>query len=155
MHSGDKKHYLTTSDIAMLRRVLDKAGLPDGAEHPQHEKRDAAARLLIGLFEQGITVENKLAEALGASMTASSPVTSPGYQMAREKFHSGASMTVSAAGGYRYGRRIERNGTWTIYHVFSGVPAEYAAWKMVGLNVKTAARALRILNAPASARPAP
>lgn len=155
MHSGDKKRYFTTSDIAMLRQVLDKAGFPDEADHPHHEKRDAAARLLVTLFERGLTVESKLVEALSASMAASSPATSPTYQINRESLHCGSATTVSTVGGYRYGKRIERNGTWTIYHVFSGVPAEYAAWKMVGLDVKTAARALRILNVPASARAAP
>jgi hypothetical protein len=155
MHAGDKKRYFTTSDIAMLRRVLDKAGLPDEVAHPQYDKRDAAARLLVALFEQGITIENKLTEALKASMTSSSIVTSPTYQITRDSLHFGPTTTVSAVGGYRYGKRIERNGTWTIYHVFSGVPAEYAAWKMVGLDVKTAARALRILNVPAGARVAP
>ena len=155
MHSGDKRQYLTTSDITMLRRVLDKAGLPDSAEHPLYEKREPAARLLIALFEQGITVEDKLTDALQASMAASTPMTGPGDQTANEPALSRPAMTVSAAGGYRYGRRVERNGTWTIYHVFSGIPAEYAAWKMVGLNVKTAARALKILNAPASLHATP
>lgn len=146
MHSSDRKHYLTTSDLAMLRRVLDQAGL---SEETGHESRDEAAQLLIALFEQGIGTESRLTEALQASMTVSRPVTSRGYQTARERFHSGPAPVIPTAGPYRYGRRIERNGTWTIYHVFSGVPAEYAAWKMVGLNVNTADRALRILNAPA------
>lgn len=151
MHSSDRKHYLTTLDIAMLRRILDQAGLPEGTGT---ERRDEAARLLIAFFEQGISSESRLRDALQASMTASSTVTSRGYQIAREQFHSGAA-PMARAGAYRYGRRIERNGTWTIYHVFSGVPAEYAAWKMVGLNAKTADRALRILNVPASAHSAP
>ena len=139
----------------MLRRVLDTAGLPDQAGQPGHEKRDAAARLLIGLFEQGIKVESQLMDALQASMSASAPVTDAGYPMPHERPHSGPTPTAPHAGGYRYGKRIELNGTWTIYHVFSGVPAEYAAWKMVGLNVTTAARALRILNTPATAHAAP
>lgn len=151
MYFSDKTNYLTTSDLEMLRRVLDKAGLPVATEHADHEKRDGAARLLIALFEQGVTAESKLSETLQASME----VTSPGVKMAHERLYSGSTSTVSTAGGYRFGRRIERNGTWTIYHVFSGVPAEYAAWKMVGLNVKTADRALRILNAPAGAHAAP
>lgn len=153
MHSGDKKHYITNSDLVLLRRVLDAAGLADEAGFPGHERRDEAARLLIAFLEQGIRTENKLSEALRAGMAVSNPVAGRGYQTAREQFHAGPTPTVPTAGGYRYGRRIERNGTWTIYHVFSGAPAQYASWKMVGLNVKTAERALKILNAPASAYP--
>lgn len=155
MPSGDKKHYLTTSEVAMLRRVLDAAGFRDDMEHSGHGKRDDAARLLIALFEQGITAEGKLTEALQASMAASSPGPNPGFQIASERFHSDPTPTVATAGGYRYGKRVEKNGTWTIYHVFSGVPAEYASWKMTGLHVKTAERALKILNAPASGHAAP
>lgn len=155
MHSSDTKQYLTASDLTVLRRILDEAGVPSEADQSPsgREKRDEAARFLIALFQQGMT-EGKLKEALKTSMTTSSPVTSRGYQMAREQFHAGPTPTVATAGGYRYGRRVEKNGTWTIYHVFSGVPAEYASWKMVGLHVKTAERALRILNAPAHVSPA-
>jgi hypothetical protein len=141
MHSSDRLQYIKGSDLTMLRRILDAAGLPEHADPSGRGTRDKAARLLITLFEQGIAVESKLTEALRASLAAPShePPSPP---------------IVNTAGGYRYGRRVERNGTWTIYHVFSGIPAEYASWKMVGLNVKTAERALKILNAPASARPA-
>ncbi|NRG18563.1 hypothetical protein HPQ64_12770 [Rhizobiales bacterium] len=33
-----------------------------------------------------------------------------------------------------YGRRIEGDGTWTIYHVFTGVPATIGGQVMKGLN---------------------
>jgi hypothetical protein len=149
MYAIDKNTYITTPDLEMLRRVLDTAGFPVGPEQAGHDKRDGAARVLITLFEQGMTVESKLIEALRGTMAASTAAMSTGLDIGHDGFGSPSKSTVSAAGGYRYGRRVERNGTWTIYHVFSGVPAEYGTWKMVGLNVKTADRALRILNAPA------
>jgi hypothetical protein len=33
-----------------------------------------------------------------------------------------------------YGRRIEMNRSWTIYHVFTGIPAEVGTRSMVGLS---------------------
>jgi hypothetical protein len=47
-----------------------------------------------------------------------------------------------------YGRRFEGDGTYTIYHLFTGEAAEIGPWKMEGLNPKNAARALHILNNP-------
>ncbi|WP_082910276.1 hypothetical protein [Sinorhizobium glycinis] len=52
---------------------------------------------------------------------------------------------------YRYGRRFEGDGTYTIYHVFTGEAAKIGPWEMVGLSPKNAARALRILNNPQEA----
>ncbi|MDI7924601.1 hypothetical protein [Ferirhizobium litorale] len=52
----------------------------------------------------------------------------------------------AAASLFQYGRRIEINGSWTIYHVFTGIPAEIDGWTMVGLNRSHAKRALDILN---------
>ncbi|PND20243.1 hypothetical protein [Sinorhizobium meliloti] len=49
---------------------------------------------------------------------------------------------------HQYGRRFEGDGTYTIYHVFSGNVATIGAWKMEGLSPKNAARALRVLNNP-------
>lgn len=141
MNSTGAKQYIRGGDLVMLRRILDSADVADGTDHATLTTRDEAARLLITLFENGISVEDKLAEALRVSITAPHAADA-------------APRPVATTGGYRFGRRVESNGTWTIYHVFSGVPAEYASWKMVGLNVKTAERALKILNAPAGARPA-
>ena len=148
MPSSHARQHFTTPDLVMLDRVLDHAGLTCDADEPGREKRTEAARVLIALFQQGVTRESDLVVALNTSLDAPKPVTSRGYQSARDAYHSRPTATVMTAGGYRYGRRVEKNGTWTIYHVFSGVPAEFASWKMVGLNVKTAERALKILNTP-------
>ncbi|MGF6175158.1 hypothetical protein [Ensifer sp. 4252] len=49
-------------------------------------------------------------------------------------------------GRYQFGRRVEVDGSWTIYHVFSGKPAQVGAWKMIGLNRQNAHQALDVLN---------
>jgi hypothetical protein len=33
-----------------------------------------------------------------------------------------------------YGRRVEQDGSWTIYHVFTGVPAHFGAREMTGMS---------------------
>ncbi|KQU81832.1 hypothetical protein ASD02_34840 [Ensifer sp. Root1252] len=49
-------------------------------------------------------------------------------------------------GRYQFGRRVEVDGSWTIYHVFSGKPAQVDAWRMTGLNRENADQALDVLN---------
>lgn len=46
-----------------------------------------------------------------------------------------------------YGRRIEPDSTWTIYHVFTGVPAEIGKRAMVGMTENNATAAMIWLNA--------
>jgi len=41
---------------------------------------------------------------------------------------------VLGAMSHDYGRRVEVNTSWTIYHVFTGRPAEIGARPMVGLS---------------------
>ncbi|WP_036242319.1 hypothetical protein [Mesorhizobium sp. STM 4661] len=45
-----------------------------------------------------------------------------------------------------YGRRMEMNRSWTIYHVFTGVPAEVGARSMVGLSKVDATTGMLFLN---------
>ncbi len=35
---------------------------------------------------------------------------------------------------HQYGRRIEADRSWTVYHVFSGIPADADAGATTGLN---------------------
>ncbi|MDF8357433.1 hypothetical protein [Ensifer adhaerens] len=49
---------------------------------------------------------------------------------------------------YQYGRRVEGDGSWTIYHVFTGVPAHIDSWTMTGLDQQLASDVLHILNRP-------
>lgn len=46
-----------------------------------------------------------------------------------------------------YGRRIERDGTWTVYHVFTGLPAEIGGRFMLDLEEAEATRTMTWVNA--------
>lgn len=48
---------------------------------------------------------------------------------------------------HEYGRRVEPNRSWTVYHVFSGVPADIGPRPMVGLTEKYATSVMLLLNA--------
>lgn len=52
----------------------------------------------------------------------------------------------------QYGRRIEADKTWTIYHVFTGVPAHAAGQIMTGLSRSTATDGMVSLNRRYEAR---
>lgn len=41
---------------------------------------------------------------------------------------------VAPARGHQYGRRIECDGSWTLYHVFTGAPARVGGRIMTGLS---------------------
>ncbi len=45
-----------------------------------------------------------------------------------------------------YGRRIEADRSWTVYHVFTGVPAHACGRTMTGLNRSDATNAMLSLN---------
>ena len=46
-----------------------------------------------------------------------------------------------------YGRRLELDGSWTIYHVFTGAPADVGSRPMAGLGETDATTTMIILNA--------
>jgi len=46
----------------------------------------------------------------------------------------------------QYGRRIETDRSWTVYHVFTGVPAEPDAGATTGLNRAEATARMASLN---------
>jgi hypothetical protein len=48
---------------------------------------------------------------------------------------------------HHYGRRIEPDGSWTVYHVFTGVPADMGSRPMAGLGETDATSTMIILNA--------
>lgn len=154
MSSGYQQHF-TSTDIDMLHRVLDRAGIADFAEASASANRSNASRFLIEAFQHGVTSESALYFALvnrpdvSVSDLAHPIGAAPGDLP--NKAETLLRPVANTRDGYRFGRRVERNGTWTIYHVFSGKPANYGTWNMAGLTVKTADRALRILNAPLKA----
>jgi len=47
---------------------------------------------------------------------------------------------------YQYGRRIEADRSWTIYHVFTGVPARLGGHAMTGLSRLDATSGMLRLN---------
>lgn len=46
----------------------------------------------------------------------------------------------------QYGRRIERDKSWTIYHVFTGVPVRIGGRKLTRLNIAEATDGMLSLN---------
>ena len=47
---------------------------------------------------------------------------------------------------HQYGRRIEADRSWTIYHVFTGVPARFGGDAMIGLSRLDATSGMLRLN---------
>jgi hypothetical protein len=47
---------------------------------------------------------------------------------------------------YHYGRRIEIDGSWSIYHVFTGTPAEVSGHLMIGMTQSGATEGMVFLN---------
>lgn len=47
---------------------------------------------------------------------------------------------------HQYGRRIEADRSWTIYHVFTGVPARFGCDAMIGLSRLDATKGMLHLN---------
>jgi len=46
----------------------------------------------------------------------------------------------------QYGRRVEADTSWSIYHVFSGVPATFGGQAMIGLSRSDATDGMLALN---------
>lgn len=66
--------------------------------------------------------------------------------IARWQLHGGAPDNMGEL--YQYGRRVECDGSWTIYHVFTGVPVHIDSWTMIGLDQQLASDVLQMLNEP-------
>ena len=47
---------------------------------------------------------------------------------------------------HQFGRRIEADRSWTVYHVFTGVPAHVEGGSMTGLTRSVATRGMQSLN---------
>ena len=46
----------------------------------------------------------------------------------------------------QFGRRVEADGRWTVYHVFTGVPAVVAGYQLSDLSHFSATERMRCLN---------
>jgi hypothetical protein len=47
---------------------------------------------------------------------------------------------------HQYGQRVERDGSWSIYHVFTGVPARIHGHSLIGLSRSQATAGMLSLN---------
>jgi hypothetical protein len=47
---------------------------------------------------------------------------------------------------HQYGRRVEWDGSWSVYHVFTGVPAEIQGRRMTGMSRTNATQDMLALN---------
>ena len=158
MFSDVHQQFLTSMNLRMLGGILDDAGIVDIDTGPDRERRMSFGRYLIDAFQTGVTGEAELAQGLAARiedlLAARIPDdTNPSEQadIAEWENEGGRPGLSDDWQPYLFGRRIERDGTWTIYHVFSGAPAQYGAWDMEGLTGMVASRALRTINLPQSA----
>jgi hypothetical protein len=55
-------------------------------------------------------------------------------------------LSAHAFRDHQYGRRIEADHSWTVYHVFTGIPAHVDGAPMVGLTRTHATRSMLDLN---------
>jgi hypothetical protein len=53
---------------------------------------------------------------------------------------------------HHYGRRVEADRSWTVYHVFTGVPARIGGNAMIGLSRRAATDGMLSLNRRNEAR---
>jgi hypothetical protein len=149
--SSEPRHYLTSVDLAMLERVLAQSNFPRSVDALRAEARSDAARLLIAWFQRGETSEARLRQTLSAvSVIDEDPRQDFDIAVSIEAVDT---LTILPGVQYGYGKRIEADRSWTIYHVFTGVPVNTGARDLINLDAKTAIRALRILNAPDIAEP--
>lgn len=49
-------------------------------------------------------------------------------------------------GDHQYGRRVEADRSWTVYHVFTGIPAHVNGASMIGLSCSEATKSMLSLN---------
>jgi hypothetical protein len=47
---------------------------------------------------------------------------------------------------YHYGRRVERDGSWSVYHVFTGVPAVVEGRRLTGMSRACATAGMLAMN---------
>lgn len=53
---------------------------------------------------------------------------------------------------HQYGRRVEADRSWTVYHVFTGIPAHVNGASLIGLSRSEATKSMLFLNFCSSER---
>jgi hypothetical protein len=59
---------------------------------------------------------------------------------------------VYGFGDHQYGRRVEADRSWTVYHVFTGIPVHVNGASMIGLSRSEATKNMLSLNLCSSER---
>ena len=133
--SSENRPYLTSDDLAMLERVLAQSNFPRSVRVLQAEARSDAARVLIARFQRGVSSEARLRETLSeVSALDDYPDEAIGYDTAISI--TAADMpTILPGVQYGYGKRVEADKSWTIHHVFTGVPVSVGARDLISLDV--------------------
>jgi hypothetical protein len=70
-----------------------------------------------------------------------------------ERWENEGGATRSEAPDRQYGRRVEPDRTWTVYHVFTGNPAVVEDREMIGLTRSAATDGMLSLNRRKAGRP--
>lgn len=154
MSSDFQPRHVEHLDLRMLGRCLDRASIFALDTDWRIDRRTR-----YGRFKADAARTEMSPEAIAASdrsgqfdvlHAAFLPLDqSPQSDLARWENEGGQPCRPAERGPYLFGRRLEIDGTWTIYHVFTGLPAQYGDWSMEGLTKAVASRALRTVNTPA------
>jgi hypothetical protein len=68
------------------------------------------------------------------------------HHRAQGIWNNDGSLSVRAPIDEQYGRRIEPDRSWTIYHVFTGLPASREGHQLIGLSRSVATNGMLSLN---------
>jgi hypothetical protein len=149
--SSVSRQFFAPADLVMLGRVLDQANLQRSHVPLDREARLDATRFLIASFQQGVTSEAALGSCLsGRAGTPGRSTKGPGCAEAAgivSASRPAKSPTIPRV-RCRYGKRSGATGRRIVNRVVTGFPAGFHAPDMIELSVKTALRALRMLNSP-------
>jgi len=127
--SSEHRPYLTSDDLAMLERVLAQSNFPCVSSEACLRETLSDVSALNDYPDEAIGYDTAISIAAADMATIL-----PGVQ-------------------YGYGKRVEADKSWTIHHVFTGVPVSLGARDLINLDAKTAVRALRLLNTSAVNEP--
>jgi hypothetical protein len=139
----------------MIGQVLDIIGVFDIDTDWHLERRMRYSSVAIDAFQDGMTPEDAIAGKLSSQFEV---LHASSLRPRKASFHEDEIRRWENEGGhvgadekpasYQFGKRYESDGTWTIYHVFTGQPAQYGTWEMKRLTRSVAERALRTINSP-------
>lgn len=146
--SSVSRQFFAPADLVMLGRVLDQANLRRSHVPSDREARLHASRFLIASFQEGVTSEAALGSSLsGWAAMQERPSQGPGYAAATFSALRRAKSPAIPGLRCRYAKRDQATGR-RVHRVFDGAHARFQPSDMVEIDIKTALRALRMLNSP-------